>query len=334
MSEPREFRPAFPEWLRQREPLLAEEDTNGLFQAFRELRLRRAAARPWWRTPKGALGIAFGLLPPAFLLWFVSTTLLFVVLVLLPLVCLMAVARIHSNRSTRLPECVGELFLLPNIRGQAMQDLCLMPLRGRDVLIALYLESREQAIPSTQFLTVVAAIVVPLFWVISVGLKRDLLLHAIVVLPVFAWAIAGLRGGLLRMTEDQAISVSLTVRVATWKPPVLVEWRKILVQLVQTVLALLAFAVLGWLLLVVVSAVVRTISFHVSMPEMRWLGNFMLRWKDYSGIAGADLILLVIGLACRHRPSRAKQSEALEKLLAEGDGYYADFLKRQVMGDE
>lgn len=129
--------PAFPEWMRRADPILAREDTNTLFQAFRELRLRRQGWMARWNVaPLGvalALAVLFALVPFGYAFW-------------IAVAGAAAYRRFRgyfASRQTRLPDRVTALFRSQSLARSVAVDIWLCPEVGSEVLEAVYLERRE-----------------------------------------------------------------------------------------------------------------------------------------------------------------------------------------------
>ncbi len=146
---------AFPAWLKRLDPILEVEETNGLYQAFRERRLRMGRRR--------TLVAIAGSFAPILPLVAVTTALMILALAgesrwvqrLTPLlalvVCCFAACvifqrftnRARKRTSVGMPLYIGEVFSPLAWQEQAALDLWMTGARGRDVAEAIYLETRE-----------------------------------------------------------------------------------------------------------------------------------------------------------------------------------------------
>lgn len=140
-------RPAFPRWLRRIDPLLAAEDTNTLYQAFRERRQRRSwmARIADARSEFMIVGFATGGLV---LLVYVLARFgcLACLAALVPIIAFLAIASATRHRriqSRRLPNSVSGVFSLRGFHEQAAIDLWLTGSGGREIVEAIYLEQRQ-----------------------------------------------------------------------------------------------------------------------------------------------------------------------------------------------
>ncbi len=143
--------PAFPDWLRRFDPLLAAEDTNALYQAFR---LRRTVhARPTmaahlrtlWSWDIASHGIVLN-----FILLVLALALSrFIGLLAIPALFVLllfsyASFRVHRRRTPHLPLTVSQVFTRDGLHESAAREIWLAGFTGRDVLEAIYLEKREK----------------------------------------------------------------------------------------------------------------------------------------------------------------------------------------------
>lgn len=138
--------PAFPAWMRDRDPMLAAEDTNGLFQAFRLRRAGREINLPYLPDPAiMALCSLAGLV--AISDWRIVVVMATTVLVSL-LAWFVALNR-RVRAGERLPLRLTQIFSSAAPRqlgGSLGRDLWLLPLAGSEVAEAIYLEQREGGI--------------------------------------------------------------------------------------------------------------------------------------------------------------------------------------------
>ncbi len=145
---------AFPEWLKRCDPVLEAETTNGVYQAFRERRVRRGA----WRTYRG-LFIGLAAFAGASLVW-ISVVIFLVPLLLTlsftPTVYFLLNAGIIAAilyfrfrrkpfraRTREFPFRVGVIFSPVAWNEELAVDLWMTGATGYDIAEALYLEMRE-----------------------------------------------------------------------------------------------------------------------------------------------------------------------------------------------
>jgi hypothetical protein len=179
--------PAFPEWLKRMFPTLRAEETNMLFQAFRERRLRRRGGwvASWLPSNSGQTWLTVIIAASVFTYaWSlsnpVSITYAIYVLVIASVVGRswdwVRVHRFGQTPSSTLPYNVHEVFGRQASADSAAVDLWLAGTNPRDIIEAMYLElyaERWRAV-TVGFLVMVVAISIylcedagpPAFWLV------------------------------------------------------------------------------------------------------------------------------------------------------------------------
>lgn len=325
---------AFSEAMRRREPLLAEEDTNGLFQAFREIRLRHRAAQPWWRSEDAMTGAAYtavallGLLP------------LTKALGVNPLEFTMGLgavvgmaALMHGAGGARgMPGSLEAIFrMAENTNGRidswALREIWTLPCGGRDVLIAISLEMRERR--SLSMLALPILLMWGLgFWIKVRGVDERLFADTLLLLPGVGAFVAGYVHALRYFDERVAVD-KVAEHVGLWTSPSDIAPQASARGVGRAVVYGVAISmVLGVLLL----------ALHFVWPYFAAFPPMRLRQltADHSHAIRMTLLngaLAVIGTRLWTMPRRgtARLRQRLEALLEQGDRTYPDFMRRRVL---
>jgi hypothetical protein len=148
--------PAFPEWLKRMFPTLRAEETNMLFQAFRERRLRTRGGWLKRRIPSASMRVAVGLVIAAGVVvlgwWALSTMSRIKLMILLgPMMMIGGVLdmlrRSQLNRPDRatMPMYLHEVFGVRTFASDAAIDVYMTGASARDVIEAIYLELYSQS---------------------------------------------------------------------------------------------------------------------------------------------------------------------------------------------
>lgn len=220
MSDPAsQPRPAFPQWLRELDPLLEAEDTNPIYEAFRRRRTVHARARigTWLRPAQWTTAVFYGAI--------VLLSILLVVWLMQLIGCcaipigflpgLLVARRLQRHRiaGTHLPRYLSDVYSKGGYVEHAAIDLWMSGLRGRDAVEAIYLETRERRWKWVLAVVAFAAAAYIGTFFLRAGLLRPVAyVHAAAVL-YFAWEIAmalmifGIRTTTLLQVES---------RLATW----------------------------------------------------------------------------------------------------------------------
>lgn len=343
--------PAFSARQRAREPFLAEEDSNGLFQAFRAHRLRRDGRRAWRRWPRAVVvgGVLFALMAiGVFILTMRSIrpwSAVWMIFIIIPLLQLFLAGARSWRGGLRLPPYLTEVLASPDaasaglpparrsakLQSQAARDLWLVPADGREVLVALYLESREQALALRGVGLGIAGITCVSLWLFLHGSDR-LVTDTLLLLPgtgILAW-------GIVRVAdftgEESAVNQTLALRVAAWEPPA--ELPKVLAQVVFRIGAVLGLIHLGAACLPPAFDAIGTAGRALLglLPDLG-IRNFIRAHPRATAFVIVNVLLTLVGIALLRYPERntARVREKREELLAEGRMYYEDFMRRKVL---
>lgn len=211
---------AFPNWLRKLDPLLAAEDTNHLFQAFRARRLEYGPKG--WRRYFSKSHLKGSLLPALIGTAIVLTGIIaFFTLGCCALLFIMAVApliyrKISKRRITEafLPMRLAGVFHQGGFHEQAAIDIWLTGASGQEVAEAIYLERRENSC------RLIAGVMVAA-WIIGIATfcwyEPPVSPHSIAVCLTsiyFAWELCIL---LLVLGIDSVVYRDLASRFAVWR---------------------------------------------------------------------------------------------------------------------
>lgn len=141
-------RKAFPQWLRRLDPTLEAEDTNAIFQAFRDRRLYHRGGKPFSRFLRRHLLVYTG---PVFttllctLFTFFMYHLLGCLGFLLAFGLIPVCYRIFNEtifRKNHLPWYLGSVVSTERVQDQIALDLWLSGVKGHEILECIYLEKR------------------------------------------------------------------------------------------------------------------------------------------------------------------------------------------------
>lgn len=151
------LKPRFPDWMRRLDPHLACEDHNAVHEAFRLLgRSRRLGTRFRGRDLVYLAGGIMMVLVTVFLFFFIGCCAL-----LLPALVWLPIAHVRSQSKITggaFPRSVGAVFSPTGFHEQGAVDLWLSGARGRDILEAIYLESRRHSLVAPIVFTTVCAL--------------------------------------------------------------------------------------------------------------------------------------------------------------------------------
>ncbi len=148
----RDLPPAFPQWLRDWDPILAEEDDNPLFEAFRRRRLvypPPLARRLWTRL---RLPLLEGTVNVMVLLLAFYTAMFLPAIWIVPVIGL-ALAAGYATRvfgdggipARTLVERIGPVLGTTGAPSQVLYDIALSGASTREMFTAIYLERREES---------------------------------------------------------------------------------------------------------------------------------------------------------------------------------------------
>lgn len=191
-SDPRENpKPAFSAYLRRLDPLLAAEDTNALYQAFRARRMARTSGIRHSKSVRmfrlvavvlliiGVSGCIATLVP-----WFWLRALIVLGGIAAPIAFVWLQPRSASAR--HLPHRLSEVFFdIPGPKREAARDVWMTPASPRDVVEALYLEACE----GVWGINVAAHVAVGMVGVVMYAMVREevFTVRATLLLAAFVW---------------------------------------------------------------------------------------------------------------------------------------------------
>lgn len=161
--------PAFPEWMRARDPILAREDTNGLYQAFRARRLRA-------RKPLGPVRDQLSaMLMPASVMLGCWMGIKMEVETLLPLLAIYAALMVLLLLFCRDSSKPASMLWVSTVFGNSpddmkpMTDLWLTPTTGAEVAEAIYLEDREATLHEARTGAITYGILLPSYYILLIS---------------------------------------------------------------------------------------------------------------------------------------------------------------------
>ena len=297
--------PAFPEWMRRADPILAREDTNTLFQAFRELRRRRHG----WRARSGivpvltVLAVFAGI---ALLTLYVPRKFEALILPSAWVIILLygKASRAAVAARTRLPSHVERFFQFPRLQLQVGMDLWLCPLVGPDVFEAIYLERREaHYLNFTAFFWMAAATISGLFVAINFRTPADLARQVPVVVLLLS---LGYRWGRAYIQWDDCGNIHhLMLMLIANLPANGVRSRYFIERIAVTQRN---WTIAGLMVIATVLVVIVFVALAVAFPN--WLA-----WFQFDAIALAVISIIFHGILSgvillRKRVARATEIEA------------------------
>ena len=331
-NDPQIPAPAFPDRLRAQDPILAREDTNGLFQAFRARRLRGGKVMVYLRDNWEGLLTTFGALIYVYLSFNRITNPMVGVGIMWGMVFLRGALATARARSTGLmPRRIGEFFGLKMIGrlGALPRDLWLIPVSGAEVAVALYLEHRETIILRGAGSMVLSGTMLSLMYLYAFWPPLNQLWKEIFPLLAMAlWVYCTNR----RLMERAGASVAYRHVMAVakrWEAGVLGKSIILDEQMRQTMKGMLVGAGigLGFFALFFWGARLLPLAFRTS---------FLALVRSERPFAVGILILfmcLVVELIGRWRAYRRKALDF--KLIEEkAAAYYEPYMRKELLGDE
>lgn len=319
-----DLKPQFRPWMRRLDPMLAQEDSNAIYNAFRAW--REEHTRGLW----GRMSRTFRT-NPLFILYAIGAVMGFVLVValvafvgclgfiLLAVVGVAVSALLSKMRKTgALPRTVAGLFS-GGIHSEAVHDLWLTGITGRELMMAMYLERRRQSFAVSLILSLLltAMVVIPY---IGVNLSESRGPHPMQFLcfGMVAWFLVEVflsswTGGMTQAASKMRATLDLW-RSSTAVGHVAREIGRQLFDLMKVglVLFVIYIVLFGCVLLVTFLAE------HVAMVK-QFLGLPVIKDWVFEWIFSLFLLVLALPLHLRRRPTLRKNLAAIEEHLRHAD---------------